>query len=1500
MPRSSTRPRSAPAVSLVKHLIAIVVVLIVAGCSGGGGCGGGCSSCGGITPLQNGFDVQHRIENAGSVRLTQSGLGFLQSNLGTLAKGLLGGSSMNGVLDFSIPPSSGNTTGVTYDVCPNGPKPNANPPECTAEINLAQANLTITPAGPNDLHITGTLPLRLQDLPLHIKALCIGSFCAIDSDVTAALNGDGSCPGGTYDSFPLSVDIAIHVDQNVNHVARFGYSQVKINQIFDQNAANSNLSNSVSICGGFLGSVLNAVKGLIIGQLASSLTGTLTSQIDDQLCQKATATAPCPTGTTADGSMICRYGDNSCASIILGTDGHMDLGGLLASISPGTKGGLDFLFAAGGADKNDTDPAMKLAWGDLDPVNNGATLGMFGGAEPTPLSKCVKISNLALPTGIPIPTEIFGNAAPAGANWPASVPGPHVGIALSERFTNYAMNGVYNSGLLCIGISTESIPLLSSGTLGLLAPSAKDLGLQHEPQQVAIVIRPAAPPTITFGNGTDLATDPLLDVKLPQASLDFYFYSLDRFVRFMTATFDLDVPVNLSVGPDGLTPVIDKIGVNNGKVTNSQLLSEMPDGLAASLGDLIGSLVGQQLGGALKPIDLNKSLASLGLKLIIPDSVDGQGSPGLRKLTKGTDNYLGIFAAFALPTGPVPPPPPGMNATASHTNVEMTRKTVDKAGLKLATLSRDNVPSIELHAVSALDDGTRAVEFAYKVDDGFWHPWTRSRFLTVRDDWFRVQGRHTVQVRSRAVGDSDSVDATPASIEVVIDAEPPALRLAEGADGNVTITATDRITPDALVRYRLDNNAWSSWTLASRLAAVDVGEALDITVEAKDNEGNLGTATQPLIRGRADGVAAAGCGCTAVGTTATPQGVWLLGIAIAGVAARLFRRAKREARAAVKAPVSSTARTVARRTLGGFAAVAFAASWAGCNCGDGQTTSNSTGHTTSSSGSSSGGYSCSGSCVPLQPGLIGEYTSAAVSGADIWFAGYSEADWDNSVTYGDLVAGKWDGTKVAWNQVDGVPDKPPPDGTVYDLDGFRGGQGEPGDDVGLWTSIAIGGDKNPAIAYYDRTNKALKFAQFDGKNWKAHQVETKDHGDVGRYAKMLFLNGNFVIAYQSIEPGGTNGALISKVRIATSAGATPAAGGWAFEDAAVSMTTPCRAAFCTTGTACVAASKLCTPTLDASKCMPSCASGAACVDTGTPTCATTFDLTKLDAYPDAIGGYIALAPDGQGGFGIAYYDRTNGVLDIASKAGGTWTTLVVDGQDAMGNNIADVGIGTSLFIDANGDWNLTYVNGFTEAVQYVKVTKGTMVGTPEVVDDGLGVGGTPFDDGQHLVGDDSHVVVLSSGEVHVTYQDATAGTLHHAVGTAAAGGHTWVVSAPKQDGFAGAFSTIVTTNNQLQLASWWRVGGVGGVKGVVGGVAPSRPVGPCGGGGAAPPRLPPPVSLPSSSLPPPALRSRARSARSDRPPRRSGSASWRTRRAAGPRSSPRARWRGCGRGRRAT
>ena len=1395
MPRIPMNTRPAGVASLLRHITAIVLFVIAAGCSGGG-CGSGCSSCGGFTPLANGFDPTHRIENAGSARVTPAGLAFIQSNLGTLAQGILGSTSKGGIINFAVPPTSPSPVSCLFDnininVCPNGANTTSNPQICNAQINIGKANLTITPTSPYDLKITGTVPLLVQDIQITL------SGCLLNSTVDVAIDGDGSCTGnaGAYDGIPLAVDIAVHVDTNAAHTARLGYSQLTVNQIVNDTDLTNNLDANMHICGGTLGNILNVgfIKNLVIGQLEPQLKSTLTAQVDNALCQKAAAGVPCPMGTTPAGSMICRYADNTCASTLLGTDGHIDLGQLLQSISAGTKGGVDLLFAAGGQDMNPN--ATGLMWGDLDPVKGGVTIGLFGGAEPNPLTKCAPLAQLQLPTNIPIPDELALGTGDTIPNWPATVPGPHLGIAVNERFANYALGGMYNSGVLCIGISTETIPLLSSSTLGLIAPSAKDLALQHEPQQVAVVLRPSNPPTVKFGNGTDIKTDPNLRVGLKGLALDFYIFSLDRFIRFMTATFDLDVPVNLTVSSAGLTPVISTINVSNGVVTNTQLLSDKPSDLASALGGLLMSVVGQQLANTLKPINLNSALASLGLQLVIPDTVAGKGSPGLVKLTKGTDNYLGIFAAFALaPMGPHKGP-------LNHTDVQVTRKTIDPEGLQFKTLRPDNMPVVELYAESVLDDGTRQVEYQYKVDDGFWHPYEASRYLTVKDDWLRVQARHTIYVRSHVVGDLDSLDEVPAEATVIIDAEPPKVTIATLDDGTLAIDAKDRLTPDPMVRYRFGKGDWSAWTPASRLGAIPPSVAATLTVEARDNEGNVGTATSAEVRGRYDGTAAA-CGCTAAGDAPARGGhaLFLLGIALAGLGAR--SRLRR---------MVAKAGRVANKTAPAAAAIVVASAWAGCSCNsNAQHNASGAGGgsgTTTSSSSGSGTSSSSGSpLTELQPGLIGEYTSAAISGTTIWVAGYSEADWDNGNSYGDLVVGTWDGMKVGWKQVDGVPTTPPVDPTQFDVNGFRGGQTAPGDDVGLWTSIAIGGDRNPAVAYYDRTNHALKFAQYNGTTWAVQQVDAVMNGEVGRYAKMIFQGGNFIIAYQSIAPGGMNGALISKVRLATSMGGTPASGTWTFEDVAVVNTSPCRARFCDMTQACLSTTKQCTTTLDPSKCTGGCTSSQACVNQNGPTCVAIWDTSKIDAYPDAIGDYITMAPNGSSGVGIAYYDRTNGNLIIASKANGKWTTMIVDGESAATPS-GDSGIGASLVIDGSGDWNLTYVNGYSEALQYVKVSKGTTVGKPEVVDDGLGVAGTPFTDGQHLVGDDSHLAVDPGGVVHVSYQDATAGALHYAVGQPGSTGHMWQVKTVTQQEFAGAFSGILTVNNQLQVMNWWRVGG---------------------------------------------------------------------------------------------
>ena len=1357
----------------LKHFLTIVLFLIAAGCSSGG-CGSGCSSCG-VTPLPGGFDPQARIENGASVRVTDSGLQFLHDNLGTLAKGLLGGNG-TGVLTFGVPTTSGSKV-IDYEVCPGGPNANANPPKCTAEVDAGSANLSISATGPHSVHIAGTLPVRLQNLPVHIKYLCTFLGC-IESDVGITLNGNGACPGDdqSYAQVPLDVVLSIEADTNMQH-SRYGYSKIKAEKLdIDKNA----LQDAIHICGGFDAWIIDALKGIILPQLVDPLIGTLKDQVDQQLCQKSDATQnpPCPTGTN-DVDGICRYGlkaSDECASTLLGTDGHVNLGQLLASISPGTKGGLDFALVTGGASTRDD--GSGFAWGDLNPVNGGATLGMYGGAEPQPISGCVPFSDLKLPTGIPIPDELTLNTV---QDWPSDkLAGPHVGFALSERFANYALNGIYNSGLLCIGIGTDQVAMLNTGTLGLLAPSMKDLGLQREPQQVAVVIRPQKPPSATIGNGTDAEKDPVLRIKLPDASFDFYFWSLDRYIRILTATFDLDIPVNLTVTPDGLAPVIKSVGVNNPKVTNNDLLKENPDTVAKALAMLLASQVGQAIGSGIKPVDLGAALSKVGLSLLIPDSVAGKGSPGLKKLTKGSDNYLGIFAALqvAMPI-----------TKQAHTTARAIKKTVDPKGLEIATFRDDNAPIVTLEMGSSLD-GPEAVEFSYRVDTGTWQPWTRDRIIDVTDNWLRVQAHHTVSVRSRVVGEPMTIDPNPATVDVIVDAHPPVVEVGQvEAENRVKLSVRDLVSRGdaAQVRVKLDGGRWSEWTAASEMASINVGDAVEIAIEARDEEGNVAQTSQALIRGRAAIDAAAGCGCSVPGQSSTNgKSALLLGIAMMGAVLRVARR-----RRSPSASKRSLARGV-RALLIGFGVVGTAASFGGCSCGGDSNTPQAD------------GYICAApDCNPLPPGLVGAYTSVATSGSDVWFSGYAEADWEDGFSWGDLVVGKWNGTSVDWVAIDGVPSDEAVDEKTYDKNGFRGGQTSPGDDVGLWTSLAVDGLGHPRVAYYDRTHKALKFASFDGSQWTSITVQQKTSSDIGRYAKLVLIDEKPVIAYLAIEGGAT--ATHSGVRLATAASTTPGEADWTFEDVATNSKTPCRDAFCASGTKCIAATGTCEK--PASGCMPDCASGTACVkEMSGLVCEKTFDKNKIDSYPEAYGDYVAMALDAKGGVGIAFYDRIHGNVVVASKTGGKWTTSIVDGDDGK-TDTGDMGIGLSLAIDDKGAWHLAYVDGLNEQVRYLKITSGK-AGTPAVVDDGLSLGGMKFTDGQHIVGDDSHIAVTSSGEVHITYQDATSGKLRHAVGQPVPGGNPkWSLKAYDHEGFGGAFSNQVDVGGQLKLTHWWRMGG---------------------------------------------------------------------------------------------
>lgn len=1360
----------------LKHAFALSFLLGLAAC----GTPSGCGALDGFTPLPEGFDAEGRIENAASLRITESGFAFLEDNLVALAAGMLEEQGLleGGVLSFPVPTTAAAGTGYDLQICPDGPDTATG--DCVAEIDLASGTFAMRSEAPHDLVFEGQIPVRLKRLPIT------GTVALLPIDVDGALSGGGNddCDPATmsFATVDVGARVTLSVEDDPEHALRLGYSMLRIDSLSIDEAQ---LTDAFHACGeGLDDSALNTLKGALAPLLLEGFQDAMVSTANQQLCVKADpeAAEPCPSGTT-DEEGICVYADGACATIPVGLEGHGDLGILLQAFSAGTSGGLDLLLAGGGAGARPDDATM--AWGDLNPVGQGATLGVLGGAKPAPSTTCVPTVELELPTGIPIPDELYANTVDG---WTG--PGPHLGLAISERFANYALGAAYNSGLLCIGASTEQIAQLSSGLFGLLVPSLKYLTYQKKNAPIAVMVRPQAPPTIALGSGTDLETDPFVRVKLDRAMFDFYVWSSDRYIRAFTAQVDLDVPINLDVSPEGITPVLDKINVQNASVTNAGLLREEPQKVAAALSDVVGGLAGQFLGD-LQPFDVSGALAPLGLSLNVP-------AAGIRKLDKGDDAFLGLFAG--LDVAPAEPA-----SLATDTSAELVRIDAPARAFRFDDYDRDAKPSVVLRAASTAARDGHAVQYTYRLDAGAWRPWSTNAEITVDDPFLRMQGHHAIEVKSRIRGVPASEDRTPARVRFTLDVDAPRVWLTPRDDARLRLDAHDFVSaPEKLAyRVRYDQGEWSEWKrVRPRLSIRPDQRATRVTVEVRDEEGNVSTVQQGLIRGRPDPTSGGGDGglpgCSVGAMTDGPNRLGLAGLALVAALGLWSRRRRRDGTRS-----GSLARMAAALTV-----LTVSGTWVGCNCLDDVEEVDSDDGSGGGSDDEQCGTWGGPDCVVLLPGIIGSYTSAAAaSDGTIWVAGYNEADWNNEVSYGDLVVGKIEAgsQQAVWSPVDGVPSEPEPDSTVYDTTSWRGGQDAPGDDVGLWTSLVLDAGGMPRVAYYDATNAALKFASFDGSGWTVHTVYEEEGAEAGRYAKLLLAGGKPVVAFQVIEPSD-GGFATSKVVIARASSATPTSSGdWSFEDVAVDTETPCRAHLCPDGQACVAATLQCTATADT--CDPKCASGEACVD---GLCEPEIDGTKLDTYPEAIGGYVDMALVPGGDVGIVYYDRIHGNLIQARKDGGAWITRVLDGQQEGPPPVdtGDMGIGASLFIDAEGDWHVAYVDGFKESLRFVHVQTGTVVHEPQVVDRGASVSGEPLADGNHVVGDDADVYVTDAGEVRIAYQDATVGELRYAVGTPdGTGGYTWALEVVDQSGFAGFFSQHVVVSGEAKVVNWWRTGG---------------------------------------------------------------------------------------------
>ena len=612
------------------------------------------------------------------------------------------------------------------------------------------------------------------------------------------------------------------------------------------NALNINASSC-----GFLGTILNLFSGIVRGQiegLVRDQVAALASDLPDRL----------------------------------GTEGALSLGNLLGGLLGGegegtvlegddASGLLNYLFYAAGYADAITDTALDL--------------GFVGGFTAEP-DLCVPLLSPPNLGNVPKSETLTSGRRPSGAAF-------GVGVALHQRLANLALWGVHRSGALCLDLDADTIDALSTGLLGLALPSLGDMA-EGENRPIRIELRPQAAPTVAFGRPTGL-----IEVRLNDVDLHFYAFVRERFARAFTLNVDIALGLNLEVTPAGeIAPVLGDMSqlLRRVEARNLALVSPAEAEILTGLAPVFIELLLPGLSeGLIDPIALPDDL--FGLRIVFgPDSfasIDGNSRLGV---------FLNLAAAPApqpmrIALEPVVLAQRHERASAADLRAYLQEVRAARAPMEVERLAGRLV--LEMGEGRGLD--ARELEFSWRwAGEGLWSAWQAGPQLVVASPRLALTGRHRVEVRARLAGLPESVGASVAQAEVLVDIVAPHVRLQAGATEVLVVAADDLSPVDAMeARYRLGEGGWSAWSgLEPVPLAGFAGQRVWLEVEVRDEAGNVRAVREELLVPEAP-LALRGSdlrpqdapGCSALSGDAGSSGPWgLLALLALVVGAR--RRAR--------------------------------------------------------------------------------------------------------------------------------------------------------------------------------------------------------------------------------------------------------------------------------------------------------------------------------------------------------------------------------------------------------------------------------------------------------------------------------------------------------------------------------------------------------------------------------------------------------------------------------
>ncbi len=1272
-----------------------------------GACGnfGGCGACGATQPLPpGGLPATQTIEGGAQIRVTPDGFNKLTSILpGVINNGLGNG--------FCVPkgtigdPTGFLGTGAQWCYTNQG----SCTPGCQANVSLNPGGLTLSVTNQQTLNVQIATSVNAT-IPLSGQVLGVGASCTLTA-TSNDLNGN--------------LDIAFGIDQTTGeltiHLAQINSFQ--LNMSFSGCSLLSDIANLAS-------DIIDSFVGQFIIQLLTPVV--------DNLIQSF---LPHP----------------------LGIAGMVDVGKLLAGVSPGTKAEMEARIVPGGyVALNGGGMSLGVITGvnsDIDPSTRTGTRGdgVPYASEP---SLCVP------PLGTPnfaaapfsLPTTSRGTFQMNAADELAGMPDPagaDLAMGISHTTLDQLGHHLVTSGGMCLGVGTSFIKQLNVGTIGILVPSLGDLATDTGGDPLLLVTRPQR--EITFAIGDNTSTSPALTIALSHLEVDFYAFLYERYVRAFTLDLTMNIGVNLQFQqmpgmPAQIVPSL--VGISSSDVTlavlNSEFVKETPQHLEMvlpSVFDLVTPLLGN-----LPPITV-PTFAGFSLNNL-----------SIQKVTTSQDEFLALYAqlgstAMMRQLGQVEPmlqtAITGMDGAFSQAQprsegtahiVKVDTPPADAIRASFLGEPGGALPTLTVDA-DRYDSRGRELEWTWQFDGGMWHEWQPGGTLAISDRAFAWQGKYAIGLRSRVKGDYRTVSATTTT-QVTIDSVGPKIFVDEVRwDGdNLLVPVNDVVSGHAVhVAFSKPNatapeTEWMAYDQVSltRDAAYQLSVNGSLQVWAKDEIGNQSIALIAPFHGQAG---ASGCGCDAQGPSA--GGVALF--ALAGLV--VFRRRKRWLR-------SRRARGVAA-----WIAMSLVASLVpGCDCGN-------------SKRSCEDAMDCGANFCPkgqlpfcvdntcvcsddIPIGMTGPYSAVAASpDGSMWVSAYSQ-------TYGDLVVAQTQGGRIpdsSWQWVDGVPDVPP------DVPGsmIRGGISANGPNVGMYTSIQVQADGTVQVTYFDVDNASLKFAALVAGTWQIHTV------DAGT-GSIASGTGSLVGMYTSLSLRGDDG----RPGVAYLAHVADANGVHAELRYASAQTA-----------------------------QPQSASDWQhwVVDTG------MVPMDDVYPLPEGLGLWISATRDPRTQAPVvAYYDRGAGLLKLSrfdTSSGNFGTPVVLDGNQSSG---VDAGWTPSVKVDAQGVAHVAYINATTDALMYTNDSSGA---TPTTIDNGYRITGTTVDGlpkpEWHILANPS--LVLPAGVApFVAYQDGA--TQELLAGQQQQDG-TWkhVSVAGATDPWPGAygfFASAVARSGDVVMSSW--------------------------------------------------------------------------------------------------